>query len=208
MNDRQGVPRRTFLLASAAAVPFLGTLACAGESEGEKCIATVESQYGPFYRKGAPWRAKLYEGEEAGEALHVAGRITSAQDCAPLRGATLDVWQASAAGFYDNNDPGRPFDPARYHLRGRVRTDADGRYRFESVMPGNYGQGSFLRARHIHLLVTAPGHAPLVTEIYFEGDRHNDTDRLVRRTLITRFDRSTHDGRAARRGLFDIVLTR
>ena len=128
--------------------------------------------------------------------MTIAGRVTAGGTCEPLRDAVLDLWHASAAGFYDNNDPARPFDPARYHLRGRLRTDADGRYQFETVLPGNYGQGRFMRAKHIHLLVTCAGRAPLVTEIYFEGDKHNDTDGLVRRSLITQLSAR---GRAGRR---------
>lgn len=213
MRDRYDISRRAFLLAGACAVPLVGCAARAGEgeaaAEAERCAATAESQYGPFYRAGAPWRTRLCGEDEPGELLVVTGRVTSAAGCAPLAGAVLDVWQASAAGHYDNNDPGRPFDPARFNLRGRVRADAEGRYRFESVVPGNYGEGRFVRARHIHLLASAPGHPPLVTEIYFAGDPNNETDGLVRRTLVTRFDAYTHDGgRPARRGTFDIVLTK
>lgn len=222
MGNRITVPRREFLLAGAAAIPLLGAAtsrtkegaaaesspAAGASSAAETCRLTEEGQYGPFYRAGAPWRAKLCGPEEPGERLTIAGRVTAAGTCQPLKDAVLDLWHASAAGFYDNNDPARPFDPARYHLRGRLRTDADGRYRFETVMPGNYGQGRFTRARHIHLLVTCEGRAPLVTEIYFAGDRHNDTDGLVRRSLITQLSGDSREQGAALRGTFDISLAK
>jgi protocatechuate 3,4-dioxygenase beta subunit len=220
--------RRTFLLAGLAAVPlFRAQTSCAngggesasggGESAGvgvEKtvCRATEEGQYGPFYRAGAPWRTALCDADEAGEPLRIAGHVTSAAGCAPLAGATLDVWQANAEGFYDTNDPARP-DPSLYRLRGRLKTDAEGRYQFETVLPGNYGQGRFVRARHIHLLVTCPGHEPLVTEIYFEGDRHNATDSLVRTSLITPLaglndGTNSRAGRKHLKGTFDIALVK
>ena len=223
MSNRIVVPRRAFLMAGAASVPLLGVMAshlkgsvgvesqasAAASSVAEACHLTEESQYGPFYREGAPWRATLCDADEPGERLAITGRVTAAGTCEPLKDAVLDVWHASAAGFYDNNDPARPFDPARYHLRGRVRTDAEGRYQFETVLPGNYGQGRFTRARHIHLLVTCAGRAPLVTEIYFEGDRHNDTDGLVRRSLITQLSGGAPEkGAGPRRGTFDIALAK
>ena len=222
MSNRVVVPRREFLLAGAASVPLLGVMASRlkgsvvvksqaandASAAAETCRLTEEGQYGPFYREGAPWRAKLCGADEPGERLIIAGRVTAAGTCEPLKDAVLDVWHASAAGFYDNNDPARPFDPARYHLRGRVRTDSDGRYRFETVLPGNYGQGRFMRARHIHMLVTCAGRAPLVTEIYFAGDRYNDTDGLVRRSLITQLSGKAGERGAALRGTFDISLAK
>jgi catechol 1,2-dioxygenase len=222
MSNKIVVPRREFLLAGAAAVPVLGVVASrakkgvaveppAGDdasAASETCRLTEESQYGPFYREGAPWRAQLCGPEEPGERLTIAGRVAAAGTCAPLKDAVLDVWHASAAGFYDNNDPARPFDPARYHLRGRVRTDSGGRYQFETVLPGNYGQGRFMRAKHIHLLVTGAGRSPLVTEIYFEGDKHNDTDGLVRSSLITQLSGKAGERGAALRGTFDISLAK
>ena len=222
MSNKIVVPRRAFLLTGAAAVPFLGVVSyrkkkgVAVESQAgdvasaaaETCRLTEESQYGPFYREGAPWRAKLCGADEPGERLTIAGRVTAAGTCEPLKDAVLDVWHASAAGFYDNNDPARPFDAARYHLRGRVRTGSDGRYQFETILPGNYGQGRFMRAKHIHMLVTCAGRAPLVTEIYFEGDKYNDTDGLVRRSLITPLSGAARERGAALRGTFDISLAK
>lgn len=201
--------RRTFLLAGLAAIPLFKAEACASEGESAACRETEESQYGPFYREGAPWRTRLCDASEAGDALVIAGRVASAARCAPLEGATLDVWQANAAGFYDSNDPARP-DPALYRLRGRIKTDAAGRYQFETILPANYGQGSFMRAKHIHMLVTCPGHEPLVTEIYFEGDERNATDRLVRRALITPLSSSVDERSRRKRlsGTFDITLAK
>lgn len=199
--------RRTFLLSWLAGVPLLKTAACAVD---RACRPTVESQLGPFYREGAPWRTKLCGAEEPGEPLLLAGRVTSAETCEPLKGAVVDVWHASAAGFYDNNDPARPFDPAKFYLRGQTKTDAEGRYRFETILPGNYGQGRYVRARHVHMLVSCPGHSTLVTECYFEGDRHNSTDSLVKSSLVTPLTTFTHETekRAYRKVAFDIALAK
>lgn len=199
--------RRAFIWSGLAGVPLFKTAACAVE---RACRPTVESQLGPFYREGAPWRTKLCGADEPGEPLVLAGRVTASETCAPLKGAVLDVWHASAAGFYDNNAPSRPFDPAKFFLRGQTKTDADGRYHFETIMPGNYGQGRFVRAKHIHILITCPGYGQLVTECYFEGDKHNATDSLVKSSLVAPLTSFAHEGekRTYSKVGFDIALVK
>src|ERR1700727_2504500 len=60
---------------------------------------------GPYFRKGAPYRAKVTPPNEPGTALVVSGRIWGIDSRRPLGGTTVDVWQANAAGHYDNEDP-------------------------------------------------------------------------------------------------------
>jgi catechol 1,2-dioxygenase len=187
------------------ALPLWKIGACAETSEA--CRPTVRGAGGPFYREGAPWRSKLCDASEPGEPLVVSGRVTAADSCQPLKGAVVDVFQANAAGLYDTQIKG--LDPARFHLRGQMRTDEAGRYRFETVLPGNYTDG-IERARHIHFRVSAPGYAPLVTECYFEGEPRNATDRLVKAPLVIRLSDFTHERerRKYHAGTFDLVLAR
>jgi catechol 1,2-dioxygenase len=180
--------------AGLALLPFLKFEACARAAE--TCSPTARGAGGPFYKEGAPWRSRLCGAGEPGEALHVAGRVTAADTCAPLKGAVVDVWQADSAGHYDNE---------RFHLRGRVRADDEGRYSFETVLPGNYTDGGFERARHIHYIISAPGYAPLVTECYFEGDARNRTDPIVRNSLIVPLDGERGKQLKA---TFDVVLAK
>jgi protocatechuate 3,4-dioxygenase beta subunit len=42
-----------------------------------------------------------------------------------------------------------------------------GEYAFDSVMPGHYPDRV---AQHIHYYIHAPGHKPLVTQLYFATD--------------------------------------
>ncbi len=186
--------RREFVGAGLALLPFLKFEACAVAAE--TCGPTVRGAGGPFYKEGAPWRSRLCGADEPGERLAVAGRVTAADTCAPLKGAVVDVWQADAAGRYDNE---------RFNLRGRVRTDDAGLYSFETVLPGNYTDGGFQRARHIHYIITAPGYAPLTTECYFEGEPRNRTDPIVRASLIAPL---TGAQGKQRKATFDIVLAK
>ncbi|MFP3741308.1 catechol 1,2-dioxygenase, partial [Burkholderia sp. SIMBA_019] len=52
----------------------------------------------------------------------------------PVQGATIDVWQASPVGLYENQDESQP----DRNLRGRFHTGANGQFSFRSVRPAGY----------------------------------------------------------------------
>jgi hypothetical protein len=103
--------------------------------------------------------------------------------------ALVDLWQADAEGVYDNTG---------FRLRGHQFTDAEGRYRFLTIMPASY-EG---RTRHVHVKVQAPGGRVLTTQLYFPGEAHNRSDRLFRRELLMNVTEA--EGSLAAR--FDFVL--
>ncbi len=161
------------------------------------CPVTPENIEGPFWKPDAPVRkgGKLrLEGEE-GKILVVHGTIEGYPSCKSLPGAVVDVWQADHEGEYDN----RGFD-----LRGKFRADGKGWYEYETILPGRYeiGRNRF-RPAHIHYKVTHPGHAPLTTQLYFEGDPHLRNDPWAKKALTKRLER-TKTGRVRCR--FDIRL--
>src|SRR5438132_4343948 len=108
---------------------------------------------GPYFKPGSPARTSLIEGGITGTRLVLSGRVLTLA-CAPVAGATLDFWQADAAGTYDNSG---------YRLRGHQLSDAAGRYYLETILPGEYPG----RTEHIHVKVRAPGKAVLTTQLYF-----------------------------------------
>lgn len=111
---------------------------------------------------------------------------------APLPGAVVDVWHAAANGRYEHEDPAQP----EWNLRGQVRADAGGAYRFETVVPAPYEitasdgpVGRLLRAAgrpafrpaHLHYKVSAEGHRPLTTQVFVAGDPWLDCDVIESR---------------------------
>ena len=135
----------------------------------EGCIPTAGDYLGPFYVSGTEETHDLNRQGRTGEPLIVAGRILSAaSDRRPLAGVKLEVWQTDGAGNYYPQGDGdvADYEPGEIDLRGTVRTDLEGRYRFTTVVPGNY----FPRPRHFHYRVTAVDHQPLVTQLYITGD--------------------------------------
>src|SRR5262249_6605973 len=123
--------------------------------------------------------------DERGEPLILSGRVTT-PDGRPLAGAVLDIWHADAAGFYSGFHPELPAGI----LRGKVTSDAEGRYEVRTILPAPYTiphdgpTGRMIdacrwhpwRPAHVHLLVTAEGHQPLVTQLFFEGGAYLDED--------------------------------
>lgn len=206
MSNSTDTSRRTFLWAALAAWPLLKL-----EALADGCKHTVPSQEGPFYRAGAPWLTRLCSPDEPGQPLIIQGRVTAADNCTPLANAVVDVWQADAQGLYDVQNPKYKDDPAKFYLRGRMKTDADGRYQYETIVPVNYAIGNnVMRAKHIHYKISAPGYELLTTELYFEGDKYNATDPLVKPSLITPLSEfsSTREKRRYLKGTFDVVLAK
>ena len=96
---------------------------------------------------------------------------------------------------------------ANLNLRGRFRTDTEGRYTFCTIKPAYYPiptdgpVGKMLialgrhpyRPAHIHFIVSALGYKPLTTELFVEGDPYLDSDAVfgVRDSLVVPFER--HD---------------
>jgi protocatechuate 3,4-dioxygenase beta subunit len=177
-------------------------------STSGSCNPTAPNILGPFYRPQAPFRSELAEGVPGGIPLRVSGRVLDT-DCTPIAGALIEVWQTDHQGRYDN-------DSEAFQLRGRLEADAQGRYQFESVIPGRYVIGESIsdygsreaiyRPRHVHFKISKPGFEPLITQLYFKGDPYNTEDPFVVDSLIATFEQ--HGSGTDERWIatFDIVL--
>ena len=166
-----------------AQVPLSITPAC---HDGDD--ATPPQTEGPFFKPSSPERIELVEAGMAGQPIELVGLVLS-RHCRPIEGALLDFWQADDKGRYDNSG---------FRLRGHQFTDADGRYRLKTVIPGNYDG----RTRHIHVKVQPRGGRVLTTQLYFPGEARNRSDGLFLRELLVRT--AKNGGWLA--GRFDFVL--
>lgn len=140
-----------------------------GYSLAQSCgKPTARQTEGPFFKPQSPERNSLVEGK-AGTLL-VSGRVLGA-DCKPVAHALLDFWHADEKGEYDNQG---------FRYRGHQFTDADGRYRLETIVPAEYPG----RARHIHVKVQRPGGRILTTQLYFPNNPGNQYDNIFRPELV------------------------
>lgn len=149
---------------------------------------TPSETEGPFFTPNSPERTSLLEPDMRGTRIVLTGRVVT-QGCRPVAGALVDFWHADDTGEYDNEG---------YRCRGHQFTDAEGRYRLESVVPGLYPG----RTRHFHVKVQARGGRVLTTQLYFPGETRNPRDFLFRPELLMATS-TTGRGKDAR---FNFVL--
>ena len=169
--------RRRDLLGAALLLPI--------ESWAQTCgVITPRQTEGPFFKTDTPRRISLIEGKPA-HRLVLEGQVLSPQ-CRPVPNALLDFWHADEQGAYDNKG---------FRYRGHQYTDAQGRYRLETIVPAEYPG----RTRHIHVKAQAQGRRVLTTQLYFPDDPANARDFLYRPELAMKMARR---GEAA----FDFVI--
>lgn len=152
---------------AAAEGPLPPTPAC---HDGDE--PTSAQTEGPYFKPSSPERIELFEEGMAGQPIELIGLVLT-RACKPVAGALLDFWQADAKGEYDNSG---------FRLRGHQFTDAEGRYRLRSVVPGVYPG----RTRHIHVKVQPRDGRVLTTQLYFPGEAKNRSDGLFRKSLLVR----------------------
>lgn len=158
---------------------------------------TEATVIGPFHTDDAPPAAQgsdIARGAP-GKPLDVDVTLRSI-DGAPIAGAEVDVWQADDAGKYDVQYA----NLNERRARALLRSDAQGRVRFSTVLPTAYPVptdgpvGQMLvatgrhpwRPAHLHFWIKAPGFEPLVTHLFRDGDPYLDSDVVfgVRNSLI------------------------
>lgn len=141
---------------------------------------TAWNEIGPFYKRLAPSDPHLRRSDDPGLPLTVSGKVFNTRGSV-IQQARIEIWHADSNGLYDLDG---------YRFRATLTSGAQGEYQFDSVMPGHYPARV---CQHIHYLVTAPGHKPLITQMYFatdpvfEGDPDRNYHRdplVVRRELV------------------------
>jgi catechol 1,2-dioxygenase len=199
---------------------YLDMLMDAEDAQAGHVGGTPRTIEGPLYVAGAPvseHSARLDDGQDPGTVLFMTGQV---RDTAgePLANAVVDVWHANTGGTYSYFDPSQ----SEFNLRRRILTDAEGRYRFQSIVPSGYGcppdgptqqlldelgrHGQ--RPAHIHFFISASGHRHLTTQINLAGDQylHDDFAYATRDELIAEI-RFTDDANGRRADIeFDFVL--
>jgi protocatechuate 3,4-dioxygenase beta subunit len=130
---------------------------------------------GPYWLPGSPQRTTLRESDTRGRPLAVEGRVVNIRG-RPIEGVWLDFWQCDGEASYDVEGN---------RLRGHQWTDAEGRFKLETVFPTEYDDDlvnadgevrRVYRTAHIHVKVKAPRRRTLTTQLYFPGEPGNSRD--------------------------------
>ncbi|MBO4256206.1 dioxygenase family protein [Streptomyces griseorubiginosus] len=190
--------------------------AAATDVQNEGRAGSIEAIEGPFYVPGAPW----LEGppyrmpqrpDEEGVPLVFHGRVTT-EDGTPLGDVEMDLWHADADGLYSQIHPGLP----EWNLRGRFRSDDEGRYEVHTFAPPPYEIPKdgptgrvlnalgrhFFRPAHLHVKLRHPYFGERTSQLYFEGGQYLETDvasavrdeLVIAAELVEDRDRIAHHG--------------
>jgi protocatechuate 3,4-dioxygenase beta subunit len=166
----------------------LSTLVVLMNNGGKGPTETAAALLGPFWRDNSPLTPNgdsIVRSPTPGPELFANCRITDTNG-RPIQGVEVDVWQASPAGFYENQNP----EQAEMNLRGRFYTDENGRFWFRSVKPAGYPvpthgpTGELLRAQHrhpyrpahLHFLSFKPGYNTLISQVFVDDDERLESD--------------------------------
>jgi protocatechuate 3,4-dioxygenase, beta subunit len=222
------ISRRSLLvgLVSLTGVWFASTII--GYGADTTCPMTPSQTEGPYYPPKAQIDAMLDQdndltrvgsqsGKATGHIVYVMGQVRD-QQCRPIEGATVEIWQASENGRYSHprdRDNQAPLDP-NFQYWGKNITDKDGRYLFKTIKPGSYQAGrNWTRPPHIHFRVSHGTYRPFITQMYFAGDAFQAADHILndvpsneRPRVIVQLQQPGADYEAdSRIGRFDLTLS-
>lgn len=141
------------------------------------CVVRPEQTEGPFFTdvelersdiRMDPSTNSVSPGLPLGVTIQVL-RVGS-EECVPLPGAQVDLWQCDAAGRYSGfRDRGSDLRDQKF-LRGYQLTDQDGMARFMTIYPGWY-RG---RAVHLHFKIRAGAEQgkryEFTSQLYFDDE--------------------------------------
>ena len=127
--------------------------AAAASGTGLACVLSPAKTEGPYFVDEKLNRSDIRtdpsdNSVQSGVPLQLTIRaFDSDRGCAPVKGATIDVWHCNAAGSY--SDVAQNGTSGKKYLRGFQMTDSTGAVKFTTIYPGWY-QG---RTVHIHFKV-------------------------------------------------------
>lgn len=158
------------LLAGFGSLARAAAKTSCGPADCETCGPTGRATAGPFYVSNSPATANINLLSAPGAPMRVTGLVLGGRDGrTPIPGAKIELWHADTDGHYHPEDHGdiSGYRPEEVNLRGQVVSRFDGRFGFDSIVPGRYGN----RRRHLHWRLVAPDHRTLVTQTYWQDEK-------------------------------------
>lgn len=170
----------------------------------EGIAPTSSTILGPFWSPETPFRdlgaSVIQNMPKDGQVTYFHGVIKDAETGKGIAGAVFDMWQASTNGKYDVFDPE---NQTRHNLRGKFRTDENGKFWFYCLKPTEYAIDTSgpsadllklmgrhpMRPAHIHAMITHPDFVGVTVQMYPSDDPYLETDTAcaVKDDLILEF---------------------
>jgi protocatechuate 3,4-dioxygenase beta subunit len=101
-------------------------------------MPTSTTILGPFWSPNAPFRNlgdSIIMSPHNGQTCLMHGTVIDLDTKKPIPNVVVDIWEASSNGKYDFQDPENQVDN---NLRGKFRTDSEGKYHFYILKPTAY----------------------------------------------------------------------
>ncbi len=166
----------------------LSTLVCLLNNPPNDTVPSTANLLGPFWRTDSPPTANggsIVRSATVGVPLFISATVRD-QAGQVVAGARVDVWNTSADGYYENQDP----EQIDMNLRGQFTTNEAGKVWFKTIKPCGYPVpvngvvGDWLRAQgrhnmrpaHVHFLIAKDGYKTQFAQLYDGQDSHLETD--------------------------------
>ena len=146
-----------------------GSTTTSGAANAAGCTVAASETVGPYpdmtgmLNNPAFFRQDVTEGKSGLPLMLAMTIVNAAAGCAPLVGASVEIWQCDADGHYSEYSQPGYNGTGQTYLRGLQTTNASGVATFRTIYPGWY-QG---RATHIHAEIYVNGRSVKVTQIAF-----------------------------------------
>ncbi|HEY0101265.1 MAG TPA: hypothetical protein VGB76_20245 [Pyrinomonadaceae bacterium] len=187
--------RRSFLRQAsifAIALPAGIYIGCARPAQTQPALASpVESgeRIGGYCEgceaiyEGMPaqlnWETRI-AATEPGEPLEASGVIYQPDGKTPARGVILYAYHTDARGIYPPAPDARGMARRHGRLRGWIKTNARGEYKFVTIKPASYPNSTI--PSHVHLIVKeADKNEYYIDDFEFEDDRFLTQQERARR---------------------------
>ena len=121
--------------------------------------------------------------ENSSKKIAVNGIVYQADGKTPAPGVVIYIYHTDQTGIYPKKGDEKGVDKKHGYLRGWMKTNEKGEYKFFTLRPGSYPQGR--NPAHIHAIIKEPGKTPYwIDDFLFDNDPYLTAD--VRKQLENR----------------------
>jgi protocatechuate 3,4-dioxygenase, beta subunit len=129
------------------------------------------------------WETRIAAATEPGEPMEASGVIYQPDGKTPAAGVILYAYHTDARGIYPPVSGANGAALRHGRLRGWIKTNARGEYKFATIKPASYPNSTI--PSHVHLIVKEPDKNEYYIDSFeFEDDRFLTQQERARRRKI------------------------
>ncbi len=106
---------------------------------------------------------------DEGPKIEISGTIYKPDGKTPAAGVILYVYHTDQKGLYSKKDDAKGWGKRHGYIRGWIKTDQNGFYKFYTLVPASYPNST--NPKHIHPVIKEPGFTEYwIDEFVFDDD--------------------------------------